>query len=449
MKELQISKETVTKLLSHRCQAPSTELVENYYEYHNYRLLEQIAWRSTVTALRKIASVINDEMVFAQHVFMVDVNNLNAIESALQSGKTETIEYLLSLKAVKARYANQDSLNLFWRTVYWLFVTPDISEETVDFVMKTLQISKETLHKLLPYQCSAPTGKFAEDCWDYHNYHLLSKITQKNTVGALQKMVSFIDDEKVFAEHVFIPDLRNVNVIERAIAMQKEETIQYVLSIKAVKIRYLAQDAIDLVWRTVFWLFGTRNISEETMDFVLKELEISGEKLAGLLSHKCKVPQTKLADDAWQYHRYSVLGRAVQQNSTSVLRKLAVMIGETAFVEHIFNADALDMNGIEYCIAVQDLEMMEYMLSFEGIKEKCITDKDVLFRVVYWLYRANDEAMSHYVVAALGLDEVKLKELQKHQCVQPKEGEFAADACVYWNEAISDEMVQEILWHKD
>eukprot|EP00484_Ammonia_sp_Unknown_P000225 CAMPEP_0197023096 /NCGR_PEP_ID=MMETSP1384-20130603/3888_1 /TAXON_ID=29189 /ORGANISM="Ammonia sp." /LENGTH=340 /DNA_ID=CAMNT_0042451261 /DNA_START=1 /DNA_END=1023 /DNA_ORIENTATION=+ len=340
-------------------------------------------------------------------------------------------------------------MDLLWRTVFWLFVADDIPEETIDFVMKTLEISKDKMTKLLSHQCQAPTIELAEDCVKYHNCRLLTEIAAGNTVEALQKMASIIDDEAVFSQHVFIANASNMNVIERVIAMQKEETIQYLSSLKAVKARYFAQDGIEWVWRTVFWLFGSPGISEETIDFVLKELEISGEKLAGLLSHKCRAPDTKLADEAVEYHRHSILGRATWLGTPEALRKLAEIIGEKTFVEHIFDESDRNMNCIEFGILRQDVELMQYLLSFDGIKEKCVTDKDVMFRIVYWLYQANDEAMSHYVVAALGLDEMKLKELQKHQCVQPKEGEFAADACVYWNEAISDEMVQEILWHKD
>eukprot|EP00484_Ammonia_sp_Unknown_P014897 CAMPEP_0197075890 /NCGR_PEP_ID=MMETSP1384-20130603/211839_1 /TAXON_ID=29189 /ORGANISM="Ammonia sp." /LENGTH=518 /DNA_ID=CAMNT_0042514739 /DNA_START=1 /DNA_END=1557 /DNA_ORIENTATION=+ len=159
-----------------------------------------------------------------------------------------------------------------------------------------------------------------------------------------------------------------------------------------------------------------------------------------VLNNKSEQDIVKIDEESGE----SILQNACYLGHDKLLRFIGSFVPEKLFIDRLFDASQHDLNAIEAGIMGRSVLSLRYLLSIDAVKERCINDKDALFRIVYWLYRAYDKSMSLYVIGTLGLDEVKLRELQKHKCAKPEEGKFSEFAKRYWEESISDEMIQRL-----
>merc|ERR1712228_234827 len=96
------------------------------------------------------------------------------------------------------------------------------------------------------------------------------------------------------------------------------------------------------------------------------------------------------------------------------LERLIDVIGKQAFIDNVFNLDGWNDDAMYYAVNKKNMKIIEYILSMNEIKEKYLSDNNLLFRLVGTLNKfiANKEAVQ-YVVDSLGLTEAKLSELKE------------------------------------
>merc|ERR1712228_466315 len=116
---------------------------------------------------------------------------------------------------------------------------------------------------------------------------------------------------------------------------------------------------------------------------------------------------------AFAYHLFSIIGRVIFEGSFNHLKRLIDVIGKQAFIDNVFNLDAWNRDAMLYAVYKKNMKIIEYILSMNEIKQKYMSDNNLLFRLVSTLnqFIANKEAVQ-YVVDLLSLTEAKLSELK-------------------------------------
>eukprot|EP01083_Nonionella_stella_P191098 707518_1 len=388
-------------------------------------------------AFKFLQSVISNKLML-DRLFLPNRYNQNPIEAAISGCRFVIIRDLLNMNGVQQRYQNDK--NMMYRLLYCVFGFCD-NEVIIDYVLKQLNISSDVITEFMGYKYPKPTESFAGNWFKYHTKNIVNEISSNNTAQILQKMAAIIG-EKAFVLYVMTSDLYDINALERAIQNCKLDTLKYLLSIGGIVDAYTKTDELRLLFRLLFWLFCKCD-SEEMIDFALDKLNISKERIIEILSYKCTKPDDYVSD-AFDYHNYNIVGRIVWFNKLKFLKKMANIIGDQVFIEHVFQPDGVNINALEFAIWKNQLEVMKYLMSFQKIKERCLTDKEVLWRTVYSMNRAYDADMVKYVMNELQLDETKLREVQSFTC-EDKSNEFGPKARTIWAYKISDEAIIKIL----
>eukprot|EP01083_Nonionella_stella_P110064 321828_1 len=398
-------------------------------------------------AFKFLQSVISKKLML-DRLFTPNRYNQTPIETSICYHKFDIIRVLLSIDEVRQRYKND--INMMYRLLYCLFgcfYFDMYNEAFIDYVLKQLNISGNVVAELLGYtKYPKPTKSFADICEDsnrYVNVNIICRIARHTTAAAeaLQKIAEMIG-ENAFVHYAITPDFYDVAALERAIQNCKFDLLKYLLSIGGIVDAYTKTDELRLLFRLLFWLFCKCD-SEEMIDFALDKLNISKERIIEILSYKCTKPDDYVSD-AFDYHNYNIVGRIVWFNKLKFLKKMANIIGDQVFIEHVFQPDGVNINALEFAIWKNQLEVMKYLMSFQKIKERCLTDKEVLWRTVYSMNRAYDADMVKYVMNELQLDETKLREVQSFTC-EDKSNEFGPKARTIWAYKISDKAIIKIL----
>merc|ERR1712207_123339 len=147
--------------------------------------------------------------------------------------------------------------------------------------------------------------------------------------------------------------------------------IEYILSYKQIKNRYINDD--NLLFRMIFWLFAYSG-KEDTIHYVLSELKISDEKIKALMNYQYPAPLRKFGKDAWEYHRYTIMDQVVSRNTLNALKTLVSFIGEQSCIDNIFINNDWNILPLETAIQKNKMKMIEYILSYNQIKNRYIND---------------------------------------------------------------------------
>eukprot|EP01083_Nonionella_stella_P076109 207222_1 len=396
-------------------------------------------------AFKFLETVVSKD-VFIERLFLSNRYNTNGIEALIECGNDPMLKHILCIDAVRETYNYKNDKNSFWRLLFWLWTAGTCS--VIDWVKNDMKITHEQnlemmSHKYTKTLLTSLQVSAGSSAFQYHKCNILNMTVRRNTLDVVQKLVSSIG-KKTFCELAFNADSWDVNALEEGVRYNKLKIIKYLLGLDQIKNAYANTESLQ--WRLLFWLFTYSFVLEETIDYVLTELNISNEKIIELLDYKYK--QTlAFTDDAFQYHDYTILSRLTWKDDPPKLRKLLSFIGEKAFTERIFVADNCNINGLEYCIRKKKMEMMKYIMSFDEIRDKCANDMEIKFRMVWWMSRKYDKTISDYIVNTLKLDALQLKELQSFKCPKPNEGEFGSgtDTRTYWDKTISDKAISKIM----
>merc|ERR1712228_1105980 len=97
------------------------------------------------------------------------------------------------------------------------------------------------------------------------------------------------------------------------------------------------------------------------------------------------------------------------------------MGGEQAFIDNMFNRDKHDADVMYFAFSENKLNVIEYVLSLDQIKEKYLSDNDSLHYLCESMnqFIAKKECVK-YVVDTLGITEAKLSELNAFRAIDIK-----------------------------
>eukprot|EP01083_Nonionella_stella_P009791 28053_1 len=431
LNQLNVTKEQLVKSITYN---PILKFGKCQYQ----GLVKTTVGRNNMIALEHLVFKIGREN-FVVGVFFSDVYNMNALEACIKGNKFEQTKYILSLEEVKHRYLGDK--DLLWRLVFWSFVG-DCSLAVVDYVLKAFPLSDEQIIEMMSHRCAKQL--VGDGAWGYHDFTILGMIARSSTKDKLKKLVSIIG-EKVFMKHAVMCDLFSLNFLEHGVRANKSKMVEYALSFAELRRRIL--NDIELLWRLVFWLFVDKDTSNEMIDCIIKALALSNKQVIELVSRKCTMDSENSSRSAGapKYDFYTVLTQCALMGKVDKLKKLVSIIGEDVFEREVFRADAFNVSFMEYCFQRNKIEMVEYALSFDGVKRRCMNDKEVLFRIVFWGHRMYNESMWMFVSNALQLDGKKMEELCDYQCPKPSDGQYAKHAATYWNKKISYAMISKLV----
>merc|ERR1712228_675303 len=132
-----------------------------------------------------------------------------------------------------------------------------------------------------------------------------------------------------------------------------------------------------------------------------------------MLSYKCP----KIGRDE-SYHKVNIFTGIGWSGTFEHLRRFVDLIGEQAFIDNVFNQDKYNCDLINWAVDKKKMKMIEYILSFDQIKAKYLSDNNELYVLceTFNEFIANKECVKN-VVDALGLTEAKLNELNAFRAI--------------------------------
>merc|ERR1712228_427967 len=101
------------------------------------------------------------------------------------------------------------------------------------------------------------------------------------------------------------------------------------------------------------------------------------------------------------------------------LQQLIDYIGNKAFVDTMLNIDTLQgWDVMTWALMKKNQSVIEYILKIDGVKEKYMSDNNLLYTLVRRINRFIDnEKTLECIVDALGLTEAKLNELRAFRAI--------------------------------
>merc|ERR1712228_683064 len=139
-------------------------------------------------------------------------------------------------------------------------------------------------------------------------------------------------------------------------------------------------------------------------------------------------------------------GKVIKCNTLRRVKKLFGLIGQKVFIQNVLVSDGdRNMNGLEYAIWEKNIDIIQYLFSFDDIQKEYASNKELIWRCVWYMSGKYDydESVSSYLMKALDLNEEKLRDLQKFKCTKPENDDVLVNYSYkkYWNETIDDKAV--------
>merc|ERR1712154_213907 len=103
-----------------------------------------------------------------------------------------------------------------------------------------------------------------------------------------------------------------------------------------------------------------------------------------------------------------------------------------------------NINAIEIVLWKNNEEIMKYLMSIEGVKERYLNDMEIRWRLVFRLNQKYNKQMARYLMNTLELNEEKLKTLQQYQC-RDESNKCGPNGWKYWLCKISDDAIKQLL----
>merc|ERR1712228_1075077 len=222
------------------------------------------------------------------------------------------------------------------------------------------------------------------------------------------KLLLFLEsmmNQKEFIDHIFLcSDVFDNQPIDYAVSYSNPLIVKHLFDKQEVQDRYKNNE--PLTFRLLIFLY-VYNSNVHVTDYVLSTLQINKEKVIEMLSYQC--PKGHILFD-----NYNILTAIVWGGTLDHLQQLIDFIGEDAFIDNAFNKDRFGKDIMVMAMYKKNLNMIQYILSIDQIKEKYLSDNDELHHLCRTLIRyiRYKEAVK-YIVDTLGLTEAKLNELNE------------------------------------
>merc|ERR1712228_762344 len=228
---------------------------------------------------------------------------------------------------------------------------------------------------------------------------------------------------------------------EVAVEESKLSHFQFLTSFAGIKAFYKDKENEWMRFRLVYRTFVYCK-NDEIVDAVLKEFNFDKTEIIKLINTE-------------KYNKENIVGSAMTEMYYSLnrLKKLFELIGQKAFIENALKSDGFNKNYLEYAIANENLDFVQYLFSFDDIQKEYASNKELIWRCVWWMsrdYYRYDESIALYLMKTLNLNEDKLRELQKFKCAKPDNYDADDERYMkYWNESIVDDAINLLLNGKE
>eukprot|EP01084_Bolivina_argentea_P000967 1774_1 len=274
---------------------------------------------------------------------------------------------------------------------------------------------------------------------------------------SVYKRLAAMMGPKVFAECLVRSTAVDVSITKNGFGYKKNEKdssiIKYFLTLEDVVDQYRQTNySIHLLLCALF----VQCIDDDIIDCVLKALNLPNEKVLEVLSRKynehSKQPEYTYEEEDWAH--WNIVGQIVCHSYTAFpnLQRLKLFVsyfGANALSETVFMSDVNNVNPLEYAMcAVRgryccDPKVIEYLLSFEEIKNGILKNTQILWRIVYFLCRKKDMR----ILNALELKEEQLTPLISFEYPDDREknGEQYDEKQYYFGKKITQPDIDKLL----
>jgi len=303
-------------------------------------------------------------------------------------------------------------------------------------IQRREEMMKESVSKILPFQLNEEKKILREGCRGKVKQICSLMILQNKKINDLMfvdkasgnnilhrvctlghvRLFLFLESmmsPKQFIEHIFVSDISDVNAMEYAITNSNVTIVEHLVSMKEVQQHYQNND--ELIFRLCYNLF-VLNSDHNLTESVLSALQISKDKVREMLSYKCpKQAAFDSNDDAVAYHKFNILVRVCYWGTMAHLQRFIAFVGEQAFIDNVFNLDGWNFDLMNSALMSKRMKVIEYVLSFEQIRNKYLTDRTLMLRLISSLNQdavIKETEIVKYVVDNIGLTKDKLKEFK-------------------------------------
>merc|ERR1712228_91774 len=216
-------------------------------------------------------------------------------------------------------------------------------------------------------------------------------------------------EPKEFIDYIFLPNNSDQKPIEYALMKSNSSIIKHLFDMKEIQDRYKNN---DLIFRLFIYLF-TYVANPHIRDYVLSALDISKEKVVEMLCYKCSNSSV-----VGRLHNFRIMTSIVWGGTFEHLQRLVAFIGEQAFIDNVFLIDKYGDDVMSWAFHKNRMNVIKYTLSFEQIKQKYLSDNNLLHFLCSTLnqFIAKKECVK-YVIDTLGLTEAKLEELKEFRAI--------------------------------
>jgi len=222
----------------------------------------------------------------------------------------------------------------------------------------------------------------------------------------LKSMVS----RKEFVDNALLSNNYDMKPIEYAINNSRSAVVKYLLDMEEIRAEY--QDNDPMIFRILYALF-CENSDEDLTKYVLSVLNIDKKKINQMLSYKCPRQPKGDADFAYKFHKYNILCELVWDSTFNHLKRFVSVVGIELIANNIFAKDGLNWDAMGYALMYKKIKVIEYLLSFEVVRQKYLSNNERLRGLIRDMNRFIDHKDTiQCAVTSLGLTEARLEELK-------------------------------------
>merc|ERR1712228_662503 len=231
--------------------------------------------------------------------------NMNILEKSIWRKKYWFARDFVNIQGIKdlynAKKQNVDCSNSIFRILFILFTKCD-DANLMDHMLNSLNLDNDTISKFLNYSYPKQNQEFNKNSPKYDEYdgnYIIASILKNKLEENLKKIVSIIgDNHKDFIQNVCKLNEKNLNVLEQSILHIEASMYEYLLSIDGIKNLYKNendQSVKQSIYRILYILFVQSSVDDETIESVIKSLNLKTETIADFMG--CQYPKSEQKED--------------------------------------------------------------------------------------------------------------------------------------------------------
>ena len=225
------------------------------------------------------------------------------------------------------------------------------------------------------------------------------------------KLLKFFDsmmDRKEFIDHVLLKNINAQRPIDMAVRyMASSSLIKFLFDMQDFQNRYKNND--KMIFVLLLSVFGG-NPDPQITKYILSALKIDKAKMSQML--KYQYPKAEFEDSGRRYH-CNILTVTLCRGTFANLKNLIDFVGEQAFIDSVFSVDNSGVDLMGEAVQNKAMKYVKYILSFEEIQSKYMSDNELLFRLCSSLNaQIGNKEIVKYVCDSLGLTAEKIEKLK-------------------------------------